>query len=811
MKNVIAVLLFLVANFCSAQLTFGEHIVSDNTILPEGVTYIELADLDGDGDLDMVTASEDDNKIAWFENTDGLGSFGKQNVISLKIEDIQYVRTADLDGDGDMDVIGVSQYANEIIGYFNNGNGEFVEETIISFEGEFGRIVNLLPRDMDMDGNVDLIVLMDTDEFVFFKNIDNQGNYARSIIAEVEPFSFDDIKIGDIDNDGDLDIVTRTDIDVRLTWYEFDNGVFENHDFYVEGIAEFFELGDLDNDGDLDIVIASNFGTNPYVSWLEFEGDFGNENIFLEEMSEILAIDVADLKSDGYGDVFINATGSREVLWAENVALTDPITVLPLSSTYISLTGVLLLGDINNDDFPDIVTGDLKWFLFEPDLDMYGVENKLESFTDGAYDVVSMDVDGDGDFDLISASNNDGRIGWFENLDSHGEFNKVQNLITDKVSDVTDISLSDIDGDGILDIVGTAWNQGLVFWIRNNGDATFSDLFIIDSSLQGANSIVIGDIDGDGDMDVVASGYGPYFDAQEDDKKIKLFKNLDGLGAFDEGVNLMMGERNTAVQLGDVDNDQDLDVFYTGGSQGVQWIENLNGDGIFGSPQKISSEFIYPLILELVDIDLDGDIDVLTSTSYLDRTIVYYNNGEGDFEEVIVADISCTSMKARDIDQDGDMDIIIGVFGENEPYYGLGYLEKMSGELEYVYHSIFMPYIVPPNSIEVEDLDGDGDLDIFTATIENDKIAWYENYDPVSVNDVASVAFSISPVPVASTLMIDSEVDLIKVVIYNAEGKLQLISSEVNQIDVSSLTSGLYIIQVEDVEGNLSAMKFVKE
>jgi hypothetical protein len=66
------------------------------------------ADVDADGDLDVLSASRDDDKIAWYENTDGVGGFGTQRVISTAADGTHSVFAADLDGDGDPDVLSAS-------------------------------------------------------------------------------------------------------------------------------------------------------------------------------------------------------------------------------------------------------------------------------------------------------------------------------------------------------------------------------------------------------------------------------------------------------------------------------------------------------------------------------------------------------------------------------------------------------------------------------------------------------------------------------------------------------------------------------
>ena len=86
--------------------TFGPQQVI--TTQAAGAGSVHAADLDGDGDMDVLSASWDDNKIAWYENTDGRGTFDQQRVITTQANEARSVYAADLDGDGDMDVLSAS-------------------------------------------------------------------------------------------------------------------------------------------------------------------------------------------------------------------------------------------------------------------------------------------------------------------------------------------------------------------------------------------------------------------------------------------------------------------------------------------------------------------------------------------------------------------------------------------------------------------------------------------------------------------------------------------------------------------------------
>ena len=87
---------------------------------------VYAADLDGDGDMDVLSASYIDDTIAWYENTDGLGSFGSQQVITTAADYALSVYAADIDGDGDMDVLSAS-HNDDKIAWYENTAGDWLE------------------------------------------------------------------------------------------------------------------------------------------------------------------------------------------------------------------------------------------------------------------------------------------------------------------------------------------------------------------------------------------------------------------------------------------------------------------------------------------------------------------------------------------------------------------------------------------------------------------------------------------------------------------------------------------------------------
>ena len=808
MKSRFLAIVCLISINCFAQFDFVENILSDISVSPDQVLHIEVGDLDGDGDVDLITTSARDEKVAWFENLDGQGNFGKQRIVTTNLRGPLVVRAADIDGDGDIDLVAPDRFELEILGFINDGNGEFSEVKLISSDsGQAIETRFLHVADIDEDGKVDLIVRDFSGKLTLFRNIDNQGLFIPELIGNVA-VGIVDFEIGDIDGDGDIDIISAGQFNTSdgLQWFEYVGGSYVKHDLNLGEVYTHMELADMDVDGDLDIIVASQF-TPSQIAWIEFAGEYGTVHYLTEDEVEVRSFDVADINQNGSPNVIFDIGQVNGFNWIENATSEDEIKTNVIPQALYLNSGIVLVTDISGDGYSDLITEsrflNINWFFYQPNTNDFSQAFTIPTQTNGAISVASMDVDEDGDLDVISTSSNDGRIGWFENNGAIGEFDKIQKVIYAHGAFLSQTYLLDADGDGDQDIVGGSWNMNSLFWIRNDGGANFSDRIIIDDNINRMSSLDIGDVDGDGKVDIVA--------VSRSDGLINLYLNVDD-GGFSEAIQILDDGLNVeSITLADLDGDSDLDIVTQNfDSKGIHWIENLNGQDDFNVPVQLTDDGEYSRFMEIIDVDDDGDLDILTSLFFEDGIYVFYNeNGDFSFYQKVL-DISLSAIVGVDFDSDGDTDLIatsLDLFNNK-----LIWLEnKEEFFLEYEIHEISENFVVGGNDLELVDIDNDGDTDILTASGNDDKISIFNNYDPVSTIDMASFEFNISPVPANTHLHIDSVQELNKVMIYDIQGKFMLMSNDVTRIDVSGLLSGMYIIELFEINGKTSAKKFIKK
>ena len=140
------------------------------TLVANGVESVFAVDLDGDGDVDVLSASYDDDKIAWYENLDTVGTFSSAKIISTSANGANSVFAVDLDGDGDIDVLSASRLDDKIAWYENvDGSGSFTSEHTISVNANGA--TSVFAVDLDGDGDVDVLsASYDDDKIAWYKH-----------------------------------------------------------------------------------------------------------------------------------------------------------------------------------------------------------------------------------------------------------------------------------------------------------------------------------------------------------------------------------------------------------------------------------------------------------------------------------------------------------------------------------------------------------------------------------------------------------------------------------------------------------------
>jgi hypothetical protein len=301
---------------------------------------VALGDLDGDGDLDAVVASDGAAARVW--SNEGDGTYSSYTIFgSNKNWD---VALGDVDGDGDLDILLAYRYAAPQEVWFNDGSGTFPISTTFGSGDSRGAALG----DLDGDGDLDAAVVNKGQPHVAFLN-DGIGSYPIS--TTFGGGDSHDVALGDVDTDGDLDVVVANGSEqAQEVWLNDGSGTFPISTTFGAGRTQDVALGDLDGDGDLDAVLASN-GGDPQEAWFnDGSGTFPVSTTFGAGTSRGIAL--GDVDADGDLDAVV-----ANYYEAQDVWFNDGGGTFPISTTFgANPSWDVALGDVDGDGDLDAVT-----------------------------------------------------------------------------------------------------------------------------------------------------------------------------------------------------------------------------------------------------------------------------------------------------------------------------------------------------------------------------------------------------------------------------------------------------------------------
>jgi len=283
---------------------------------------VRTGDLDGDGDLDVIASANSEGKIYWYEN-DGLPTPGwTTHTIASSFNAAQGVSIADIDEDGDLDVLSASWAAGRVAWFENQGGGVWVDHTVSS---SCPNVTATYLADLDSDGDIDALAAYEATNQFFWYESDGQSppNWTSHALTSniLQPRG---LHAGDVNNDGFMDVLTASENDNKIAWHQNDGQVTPGFtEMAISSTATralWVYSADLDNDGDLDVLSSSHPGIIAWYendgalqpSWVEHEIDTG--------VARSNSVHAADLTGDGFMDVITCSWGNNQVLWYENAA-----------------------------------------------------------------------------------------------------------------------------------------------------------------------------------------------------------------------------------------------------------------------------------------------------------------------------------------------------------------------------------------------------------------------------------------------------------------------------------------------------------
>ena len=707
------------------ELSFNPIKVSVNNLDP--IRSIQLIDLDQDGGLDILTATS--NGIAWQKNLklaspSSSNGFGPYQSLTLDSKGVQFVYGGDVDLDGDIDLVANRSSSNdELVVWYENVDGVFNSdyELIAELEGKAEKAVLI---DVDKDGRIDVVTASD-DEILWHQNIAGSEISWQEQSIEANSAAVKTLAMADINGDSYADVVLGLSNKVVIyenpkqlgqSWLSEDIPV--NSTNLVD-----ISVADMNQDGRIDIIIAE--ATDHKIIWFEnisdpVESDNANfnnaENIIdnrslLSSPSNIVA---ADLDGDGDTDIAVTSLGgSRRVDWYEQTTTTE---------------------------------GLIEW---------RSQANGIDTSLPFAKMIETADIDGDGDFDLLvgafkSSQNSVNLVGWYRNDTIHRNSSfKVPPILIHTFTGATAVYSADLNRDKASDAI--LIHNNTISWIANPHVPHITNWAVnqVDILNSPPKQIKPVDFDLDGWVDLIVAVEDEVFRYTNPGPSSNSWAKLS--------IEKFNGQTVNDVQLADLDQNGYVDILIgTEGASPLIWY--ANGDGNLSKKTIDISPATNVQHMAAADYDHDGDVDIVLATddAFSGKLLLIENSGDAQLWDNLdsLDDANNVShLILADMNDDAFLDIVVASEDQTVSWYknDRGGPQNSNFGQHILLNDAPLP--AEPTALFTQDLDKDGDVDVFVDLAGGKGAYWFENSNQNEtfstaplIEDANSSFFSLAPI-----------------------------------------------------------------
>ncbi len=573
-----------------------EHIIEVDR--PEGAPHghagLDLADIDGDGHLDLAYSNgwyrgpaDLSESWTWFEVTT---EYGVSNTLAR-----------DMDGDDDLDLVMGAGHHGEGVYWFeqpaNPLTDPWPQHTI---DGTLWHPECLQTVDLGHDGDPDVVTCdlffgedagepgwdEEVHNIYMFENLPGADSWSRSTLSP-NSYPSHQLLLDDVNQDGQWDILSESAGYSVISYYE---NTSETVGYRLEVVDDAYpgngrpgwsSTGDLNGDGLPDVVAGGGGAIHWYRApeWTRFPLETssttgGNGGL------------IFDVDRNGTLDV-VAALFNNDLVWWQNpgpAAVEGGWVRRSIDTTVNDFNHDLALGNLDGDADLEIVAlyvdGGIHWYdpPADPTTDSWPRTTILADIGDPNVGLAICDLDGDSDQDVVASNR------WYERpVDPTSPGWASHQLFADAVQNVT---CALVDNDEQLDVVGAqgfVYPDGEIRWARSPANPRtdpWPEHLVVDG-LDGPENIWAGDLDGDGLTDIVSGEMGTStgFDDADSNLFVMYGRSADGLAWERRDLGWAVGV-SARIQPADMESDGSIDFVADGNAEDHIYLWRQTAGGV---------------------------------------------------------------------------------------------------------------------------------------------------------------------------------------------------------------------------------------
>jgi FG-GAP-like repeat len=716
-----------------------------------------VLDADKDGSNDFVIATEGQGpSVMWYRRN--INGWTKYVIDSSPLSIEAGGTFLDIDGDGDTDIIFGAYGSNEVWWWENpyphyDSNIPWTRRQIKNSGGDTHH--DQIVGDFDGDGEPELVFWNQGAKKLFIADIPAEPKHSQpwvyTAIFSWDSGKYEGLAKFDINGDGKLDIIGGG------MWFEHQGGTkYISHIIDDKQRFSRAAAGQLKKGGWAEAVFVAGDAIGRLRWYERIEQQWIGHDLLDEEVVHGHSLELADFDGDGNLDIFCaemrqwsahsddHPDAKMWIFFGDGAGRFEKVE---LASGYGNHE--TKVADLDGDGDLDLLIKPFAWDTPRADVWLNnGTKNgigklPLKQWLRHVVDpekpwravfIAPADIDGDGKKDIVTG-------GWWYKNPGRPDGTWKRHVIGSPLNNMA--AVYDFDGDGTLDVLGTEGKgseaNANFGWARNDGNGAFT-IFRNIAKAEGdfLQGVAVAPFNNLGPLEVALSWHHPGYGIQ---MLTVPAKPTQSLWPWRKRSRVSQDEQLT---VGDIDRDGTLDLLL-----GTKWLCNecpqyprraraldrfLGTNWLRWRVQTLNGMIGNPDRNRLADINGDGRLDAVVGFEAISvpGKLMWYKQPSADTEpwreHMIATVIGPMSLDVADMDGDGDLDVVVGEHNLQEPSSARLYVfENVDGK-----GKIWLPHLVYTGDEHhagaiVADIDGDGDLDIVSIGWGHGRVLLYEN------------------------------------------------------------------------------------